>query len=385
MLRSARQRSAKTAEAWTMALVCLVGCFSEPTGAGQGESSSSGESGATSTTSATSTSTTSPSTEATSTTDVATTQTTDVSVGTSSAGSSTTAECEEVSIDLEGETVPTDLILAIRAGASMGDNAEDLQNAFSAFSMGADEPPGDTHIVLVTEPPDDSEPGICFRPPMADPGCPMFDDSKPPHFLRLPGIGDADDPIAAIGLGLGGPIAAGVLREDGNKIFAVITDQDTTFGASDFAKVLQSAGPSFARARVFAASGAGSGCTATPNLDAIVDAFHGTTTPLCPLEMGAELIATLVQRRASCSFTLPAPPEGMAGESIAAQLAIDDEPLSISVFASQSECNGNPAGFIDNAEQPPRLRLCPATCADFQDNSIGLPTSLHLRFQCETD
>lgn len=382
MFRSAPADRSATA-ASLAALACLLGCFGEPSGVDETGSTSSGESDGTSGMATTSTST-STSTSTTATTTTTTSQTTDVGVDTTQSSSSTTGSCIEVSTEVPGITVPTDLFLAIRSGPSMADSAAGLQAAFSNFSQSADEPPGDAHIVLITEPPANA-PGVCLDPPMANRGCPALDDSKLPHFLRLAGIDDADDPITAIVAGLENTIAAGVLRDDGNKIFAVITDQDTNFDAGDFANVLQTAGPDFAGARVFAASGEGVGCVATPNLDQIVTAFQGTSVGLCPFEMGAELLATLSQRRASCSFMLPPPPEGTSGESVTAELAIDDQPLSIAVHATAAECNANPAGFIDNSEQPPRLRLCPATCAEFQDNSLGLPTSLLLNFQCDAD
>lgn len=365
-----------------VALACLAGCFGEPSGVGGGESTSDGSTseGGTTTTTTTTTGTTSSTT-----TGIETTTGGSTTTGTeTSLESSSTIGCAPQVVEVPGELVPTDLILAIRAGGSMADNAEDLENAFSEFTMSAEEPPGGAHIVLVTETPIGTQPGVCFSPPMASPGCPVMDDTQLPHFERLGDIVNADDPVAALATGIVQPTSPGVLRDSANKIIAIITDQDTNYTPEDFGVLLQAAGPQFRNARVFAAAGTGPGCFATPRLDSIVAAFHGAIAQLCPFDEGAELLADLVQRRASCSFTLPPPPEDGSGERVTAALSIGNDELELELLATPTECGQTPAAYVVDGfdMQPPQLALCPRICAEYQDTVGGNPSSMLINFEC---
>jgi hypothetical protein len=280
---------------------------------------------------------------------------------------------------------PADIIFAIDSSTSMMAEIEAVRmnlNAFSAQIVGAGVDP---RVIMIGE-----SGSICIGAPLGSGQCPA--DDNPPAYVHVPVRVGSRDALTRI-LDTYSQWSQH-LRPNATKSFVVVSDDDATEGtnsAAAFTTALTALDPTMFAQWSFNGVYCFTACTQAAAVGAVyndlVAQTMGVAGDLCLQDFQpvfdrlAKQIIEVSGAEIACEWPLPAVPTGQAfsGELVAVTrtTAMGSSPLSR--VGAEAACTQG-GWFLDDPLNPTKIRACPNTCEEMQNQSGG---QIDVVFGCE--
>jgi hypothetical protein len=309
---------------------------------------------------------------------------------------------------------PADVIFAVDNSPSMRDEIEWTRANLNEFSQKIADKGLDPRIVMISCLPGDCDGhpnnfGICVAPPLGKAGgCPdggPYDDSNPPGYLhidlRIPSRKALERMVDTHAQW------ATVLRASAVTHFVVISDDGSDWSAQQFKDALAAMSPAVTNYHfhgIYSSLGKEDACAigtnepcctyAAPGGEGVtykelVAATGGVGADLCKQDFDPvfdQFAESVIQSAAlSCEWVIPLPPNGQTLNPNMVNVSFIDAQSNATLIGrvnGPADCDGVENGwYYDNASQPTKVFVCPATCAWIQ----GKPgAQVDIQFGCAT-
>jgi hypothetical protein len=287
---------------------------------------------------------------------------------------------------------PSDILIVVDHRVSYDEARPTFQNFSLLIGNDLIE---DVRVVMLAGYPSEGG-GVCIdERPLGTGDCPTSDDN-PPMYHHVDEVIAADTLLDQVvdTYDLWGPS----MRPDAWKHIWVVSGADASMPTDEFVAAFEALDPSHERMTFHAMvpNVTEADCSlllpdtlalAAPAYIELAAATGGVFEPLCNYNVGELFDALLdeIQEVAlSCSYDIPAPPEGHVFEQDRVNVDYDDGSglETIGYVASVSDCAGVSDGwYYDDVTAPEKVLMCPQTCAGFDDAGNA---SIELRFGCAT-
>lgn len=335
------------------------------------------------------------------------------------AGGEDPFECGETMSSASLEKLPADLIVVVDNSQSMALEAFQVKAQMNTM-VGAIAATGiDAHLILISKESNNTifdllETGVCIPAPLGSGSCPA--DEKLPGFRHVVQEVASHDALSQI-------IDTydqwkGSLRANASRTFLVVSDDESAMSAAAFTTALGQLNPPITNFKFNAivASQDGAlncglclitGCAQCTNpccdktlMCAPISETKGqqyidlqTQTmgvygDLCTQSFApvfTDMATAVIQHtQISCSVDIPAPPNGTI---VPTETNVDFIPTQLATaqpiynVANSGSCTINGGWYFDNASNPTKIHLCPATCTLVKQSTEG---QLRVKFGCKT-
>jgi hypothetical protein len=325
----------------------------------------------------------------------------DLGGGSSDTQSGPANECETLVDEADIGPRPQDIIFAVDTSGSMIQEAQFVQEQMNSFSIQIEAANVDARIILLAEYPPIFGPGVCIDPPLGSGGCPGAD-SNPPKFLHVPDsdISSSNSLQQLLDLYDG---YSPFLRPNAVTHVVVVSDDNSALLAPDFTSQFITKDPhlvDFVFHGIVSsedpdeACGTGSPCCQLAAergtvYQELIDQTGGVEGNLCEQQFQPVFSAVAQQVVAgatlSCSYPIPAPPEGEEFDKDQVNVSFDDGDgnfLDIGRVDDPSMCGSVEDGwYYDDPSDPTLIQVCPQTCDQLQGFTEG---SVAIKFGCAT-
>lgn len=328
--------------------------------------------------------------------------------------------CVETAATASKAVLPADIIVVVDNSGSMTDEAKFVQDSMVDFVTAITSSGIDAHVVLISSDSGDSQ-GICVPAPVGSGSCPA--DEKLPayrHYVQDVSSSNSLELILSTY-----PNWSDSLRPGASRTIVVISDDNSSLGADQFATDLVALDPSFSGFRFDAIvapydlsgtacfscnvsgaacstcdpccgtdSTAGVLCTVLPAEEGtvykeLVADTGGVLGDLCTQDFGpvfADLASVVVSTsNLPCSYVIPEPPDGTGIDlnrvNVDFLLAPGANPKSLPRVDGESSCGTSDGWYYDPPDDPTRVVLCSATCDLVEGADEG---ELAVKFGCST-
>lgn len=308
--------------------------------------------------------------------------------------------CAAVSEQAENELLPVDIIFAIDTSGSMTEEKNFVQQNMNMFSTQIFLANIDHHVVMIAE---NSPDGPCINVPLGSGNCPA--DTKLPEYLHVVetvGSSNALEKILSTQ-----PTWQTSIRPNSIKHLVVVSDDDSSLGATAFDEAFKALDPDYAN-YVFHAIVAFDNpdplecfamadcCAGLVPLSADIGQVYldlanltgGVAGDLCLQNFAPvfDQIAQSVQATTplACEWDIPEPPEGESFDptKVNVELTLDGVEESIYYVGSEADCMGGDGWYYHpDALNPETIRICPATCTKVQG---ATDAKVDILFGCAT-
>jgi len=350
------------------------------------------------------------------------------------------AACATATANAQVASRPVDIVWVIDNSSSMEPAITAVQQGLNAFSQLVASKMLDYRIVMLslrsksnpTMVGGDNRWGVCVPPPLAGGN----DCENGPRFFHSSADIRSTQPLEqflgtlgqtagyAQGESRGGEPWQAFLRPAATKTIVVVTDDNSRFTASQFESFAGGKNPyntSTLPAGILAASwnhlfddykfhglygwssttdpnakctfsGGTQPASSGPTYTALVQKTGGVRAKICdPPSSWTTFFDQVAQAVASgsklaCDVTIPTPPSGtLDPTAVNVTLATGTGSITIYKVANAAACGPFGGWFYDDDTNPTRLYLCPASCAEAQ-NQLAMPggASLRVHFGCAT-
>jgi hypothetical protein len=310
-------------------------------------------------------------------------------------------ECAAVSETAQNELLPVDIIFAVDTSGSMIEEKNFVQQNMNIFSQQIFLANIDSHVVMIADPSPD---GPCVNVPLGSGQCP--NDTKLPDYLHVnQGVGSSNALEIILSTQ---PQWATSIRPGSIKHLVVVSDDDSSMGATAFDEAFKAIDPDYADYFFHAivayenpdpleCSFLGATCCAgfiplsadigQVYLD-LVNLTGGVSGDLCEQQFGPVFNqiaqSVLGSTPLACEWDIPDPPDGDTFDptKVNVELLLNGMQQSIYYVENEAACAGGDGWyyFPDNVN-PQTIRICPATCASVQ---AAEQASVDILFGCET-
>jgi hypothetical protein len=322
--------------------------------------------------------------------------------------------CASVTETAKNTFQPVDIVIIIDNSPSMLDELNATRANMNKFSKTISGSGLDHHIVLISCLPGDCDNdkfhGICIDPPLGKTGgC----TAQPPADTNLPRFMHVSIKVPST-KGLERTISThgqwkSMMRPGAARHVVIISDDTDEYGAAQFNDALIKLDPGFAGYKfhgIFAFASKEAACAvsktepcctyAAPGGEGVpykelVKLTGGVQADLCQQSFDPVFgqIATSVIKGAklSCSWPLPAPPDGKQLDPTKINVEYVDGSGARMVFgkvsgaADCSKVKGD-AWYYDNEAQPTKVLVCPQTCTKIQGQTQA---QMVIHFGCKTE
>jgi hypothetical protein len=281
---------------------------------------------------------------------------------------------------------PADIIFAVDSSSSMMAEIEAVRMNLNAFSSQIVAAGVDARVIMIG----DSQ-SICIDAPLGSGQCPM--DEKLPGYAHVPARVGSEDALDQI-LGTYAQWSQH-LRPNATKSFVVVTDDDATRGmtntAAAFTSALTALDPvlfaQWSFNGVFCFTQCMQAAAVGTVYSALVTQTMGVSGDLCLQDFQpvfdrlAKQIIEVSGAEIACEWPLPPVPSGQsfAGELVAVTRTTSASSSPLARVLSEAECTQG-GWFLDDPLNPTKIRACPNTCAEMQNQSGG---QIDVVFGCE--
>lgn len=325
--------------------------------------------------------------------------------------------CAETSAEAQSGPLPADIIFVVDNSGSMTDEAAEVQKSMNDFSNIIVGSGIDARIILISADSNDSQ-GICVPAPLGSGQCP--NDENLPVFRHVAmSVGSTNGLELILSTY---PQWKDQLRANATKTLAIITDDDSSLGANDFAQQLVALDSSFKDFKFNAIAAPyevnpitctlacqapncqscdpccgldtqlGFFCTPLPADEGkvykqLVSSTMGVFGDLCKQEFVPVFkdMATAVVQDASvpCVYDIPPAPAGETIDfdkvNVEYKANAGSAPELIYKVSSEQACGPQGGWYYDEPSAPTKIILCEASCTAAQGSAEG---SLSVKFGC---
>jgi hypothetical protein len=315
--------------------------------------------------------------------------------------------CASISKQAENQRRPADIIIAVDNSGSMREEIAFVRERLNAFSQQIIDSGVDVRIILISAPygpapvptgdeDDDSDEGdsgddngICIAPPLGSGMCPL--DTKAPRYFHVPREVSSNDALELFVRTF--PQWQIRLRANASKTFVVVTDDDADGSAAQFqqnvAGLPGGAFSSWSFSGIYCFSRCPAAAAVGTVYDALVQATNGVRGDLCQQDFAPVFDAlaksVVANSGLDCAWDIPQPAAGQTfnREQVNVQYTLQGgRPRALSQVPTAAECGAGRAGWhYDDAANPQRILVCPATCTELKGD---LTAKVEVLFGCDT-
>lgn len=328
--------------------------------------------------------------------------------------------CAGTSQTAESMALPADIIVVVDNSGSMTDEAASVQQSMNLFVSEILASGIDAHVVLISSDSSDEQ-GVCVPAPLGSGSCP--NDENLPNFRHV-----VQNVASSNSLDLVLSTYAqwsSSLRPNSSRTIVVISDDDSSLGATGFQTALTNLDPLFANLRFSAIvapydlnglacfpcqtngspcascdpccgldSSLGLFCTALPADEGavykdLVTATGGVLGNLCQQDFGPAFsdLATAVigNTTVSCGYGIPTPSNGdsinFEEVNVNYQLTTGGTEVALGKVADSTACGVAGGWYYEPPNNPTEVVLCPVTCDLVQ---ASVESTVAVNFGCST-
>lgn len=293
--------------------------------------------------------------------------------------------CEAARIETVDQIRPVDILWAIDTSPSMAGEKKIVRDRLNDFSNQLDAKGIDAHVVLIAS--QSSDGGICIAPPLGSGSCP--NDHNPPLLFRdYQWVGSHN---ALNRFVWEWDQYKSAIRENSVKYYAVVTDDNAEWSASEFTNARNALDPKGADRWTFF----GMFCKYLDRGDVyqdLVDQTGGMHVELCIgkpswTDVFTEMEQTVMENRSlDCELDIPEAPLGYAfdAEKINVDYIPGDGRSEERFYRvnTAADCGAGGGWYYDDPANPTRINLCEASCDTVDGDFDG---TLEVWFGCTSE
>ena len=297
--------------------------------------------------------------------------------------------CANTSVQGTLELAPADIIIAVDNSGSMGAEAGFVQANMNSFSNQIIASGIDVHVVLISSYPGNGN-GICIAPPLGGGGCPTADNNLPVFRHVNNSVGSSNGLQVILNTF---PQWSASLRPNAQRHVVIVTDDNSSLGATSFDTQLKALDPGFANYKfhaiysftdpdIFTCITGGDVCCGLSDGEgtvyrALVGLTMGVEGNLCQQNFAPVFnqLATSVVNNSplQCDIPMPTTDAGIINpDDVQIELTLPPAgPQILNNVGSAGGCGGG-GWFYDNPTSPSQISLCPETCT--AANAVSNPS-----------
>ncbi|MBK7579895.1 MAG: hypothetical protein IPI67_06775 [Myxococcales bacterium] len=294
-------------------------------------------------------------------------------------------------------TLPVDVIWAVDTSCSMSEETAAVKANMNKFSQLISNAGVDVHIVLVAEqwapspfPGIIPEEGVCIDKPLGSGQCP--NDTNFPLYAHVYETVSSTDALQKYLDQY--QSYKNMLRPEAVKIFAVVTDDNSSLPAAQFTTQINAVDPTMIKPAqwkmygVYCYTKCPSAAKPGTVYQELVTQTGGVSSDMC-LQNFDPVFNQLAQgvvgaAKLDCAWGIPPPP---AGEQFnPGKVNVIFTPgggtgSPIGKVGSAAECGPNGGWYYDNDQAPTQVKVCDSTCQSIQSDPNG---QIEVQFGCDT-
>lgn len=336
--------------------------------------------------------------------------TTSAASGSTSSGIEPDASCASVSSEATAQLQPADIIIAVDTSGSMSEEIAQVQQNLNKFAQIITGSGIDVHVVLI------ADASMCIPAPLGSGACNGADE-KLPNYRHVVQTVNSTDGLQVILNSY--PQWQGMLRANATKTIAIVSDDDSAMGATDFMNQLVALDPAFLGFKFDAIvsfespdsclAGCFFACAACTNVccnkamfctpisadegkvyKQLVAQTGGVIGNLCIQNFDPVFQdmakAVVTDAKISCEYNIPTPPDGQTIDpsliNVVHTSSGGTKTTIYNVPDGDIGCGMNGGWYFDNPTNPKKIIVCSNTCTALQSDTGG---KLEVLFGCATE
>lgn len=335
--------------------------------------------------------------------------TTSAMSGSSSSGIEPDASCASVSSEAQAQLQPADILIAVDTSGSMDEEIAQVQQNLNKFAQIITASGIDVHVIMI------ADASMCIPAPLGSGSCNGADE-KLPSYRHVVHTVNSTDGLQII-LSTYSEWQA-MLRPNATKTIAIVSDDDSDMGATDFMNQLVALDPTFVGFKFDAivsfetpdtcafcflnCAGCANSCCNKALLCEPISAAEGKVYKQLVQQTGGVIgnlciqnfdpvfqdmaKAVVTDAKISCEYTIPTPPDGQTIDPTLINVVHTSgggtKTTIFNVPNGEVGCGVTGGWYFDDPVKPTKIIVCNNTCTALQSDMGG---KVEVLFGCATE
>lgn len=335
--------------------------------------------------------------------------TTAANSGSSSSGVDPDASCASVSSEAQAQLQPADIIIAVDTSGSMDEEAAQVQANLNKFAQIITGSGIDVHVVMI------ADASMCIPAPLGSGACNGADEKLPNYRHVVQGVGSSNGLQIILDTY---PQWKDSLRPNATKTIAIVSDDDSSLGATAFMNGIVALDPTFTGFKFDAivsfespdscalcflnCAGCANSCCNKAQLCTPISADEGKVYKQLVQQTGGVIgnlciqnfdpvfqdmaKAVVTDAKILCEYDIPKPPDGQTIDpsliNVVHTSGGGTKTTIYNVPDGEMGCGNTGGWYFDNPASPTKIIVCKDTCSALQSDKTG---KVEVLFGCATE